>query len=105
MRDSNDRLLRMAARLLPREFRERVFEPALADVQLDEVTARRPFARIVLAAECIRLGIPRHFWRKRRPTRAAVALLVMVALGALVQARLRYAGDWKANAARERRQP
>jgi hypothetical protein len=95
-----DRFLRTCARALPREFRERVFEPALADIQLDELTARRPLARAILIVECLRLGMPRHFWRKGRPTAATVALVVVLLLGALVRARLSYAAEWRAEAAR-----
>jgi hypothetical protein len=99
MRNS-DRLLRGLARVLPREFRERVFEPALADIQLDEVTTPRPFARTILLVECFRLGMRQHLWHRGRPTGIAVALVVMLVVGALVASRLRYAADWKAEAAR-----
>ena len=93
-----DRFLRAFARLLPREFRERVFEPALADIRLDESTLRRPFARAILVVECVRLGVPQHVWRRGRPTIAAVALVVALALSAFVVVRLRYAAEWKADA-------
>jgi hypothetical protein len=102
MRDK-DRLLRTAARMLPREFRERVFEPALSDIELDELVAPRPFARTVLVVECVRLGVPKYFWRKGRPTLAAVAVAVLIALGALIEMRLRYASDWDASASRAQR--
>jgi hypothetical protein len=44
--------------------------------------------------------MPRHFWRKGRPTAATVALVVVLLLGALVRARLSYAAEWRAEAAR-----
>ena len=84
------------ARFLPREFRERVFEPAWADVLLDE---QRPGAhrrgavlsRFVLVLECLRLGLPQLVWHRGRLTRlargAAVAVVVVaVALVVLLRA-------------------
>jgi hypothetical protein len=98
---NSDRLVRGLARLLPQEFRERVFEPALADIQLDDATRRRrPLARAMLLVECLRLGMPQHLWRKGRPTGIAIALIVVLVVGALVASRLRYATEWKAEAAR-----
>jgi len=94
-----DRLVRGFAHLLPREFRERVFEPALADIRLDELTRRRPFARVILAVECLRLGLPQHVWVRRRPTRLGITVAVAVAVALLVVGRLRYAAHWKDPAA------
>ena len=74
MADS-DRVLRMMSRLLPRELRERVFEPALADLLASEAGASRTprwrLARLVLVLECFRLSIPQLLWRRRRPTLVA----------------------------------
>jgi hypothetical protein len=96
---TDDRVLRRFAHVLPREFRERVFEPALADIRLDELTRRRPFARLILAAECLRLGLPQYVWARRRPTKLGITLAVAIAVAMLVGARLRYAAQWKDEAA------
>jgi hypothetical protein len=99
----SERLLHACARLLPKEFRERVFEPALADLEFDERTGRRrPFARAIFLAECLRIGLRQHLWRRGRLTAAAVALLVALAVGALVVTRLRYAAEWKAESMKTR---
>jgi len=94
-----DRALALFARALPLEFRERVFEPALADIRLSDAdgTSRR-WARTVLVIECLRLGVPRYLWRRGRPTRAAFALVAVVLLVVLAAARLRYAAQWKEEA-------
>jgi hypothetical protein len=91
-----DALCRGLSRVLPREFRERVFEPALADLQLEE---RRPrvsrwahwAGRAILIAESMRLGIPQLAWRRGRLTRLAAALLVVIVLAALAIQRAGYA--------------
>jgi hypothetical protein len=86
-----DAVLQAFARLLPGDFRERVFEPALTDLWLDEDgmharRSRRWVARLVIIAECLRLGIPQLVWRRGRPTRLGGALLVaMLVVGLLVQ--------------------
>ena len=88
--------LRAFARLLPREFRERVFEPAWADLQLDE---RQPAAAqrlswvgsLVLVAECVRLGLPQYLWRRGRPTRLAVGTLALLVVVSLLVLRRNYA--------------
>ena len=90
-------MLRRVARILPREFRERVFEPALSDIQLDDASVRRPLARAILIVECVRLAIPQYFWRGRRPTKLAVGLIVVLVLGTLVRARYSYAAEWRAS--------
>jgi hypothetical protein len=99
---TDDRVLRRFAHVLPREFRERVFEPALADIRLDELTRRRPFARLILAAECLRLGLPQYVWARRRPTKLGITLAIAatVAVGVIVGVRLRYAAQWKTEATR-----
>ena len=92
-RVAEDRLLRAIARLLPRDFRDRVFLPALSDLWLDEAGEssvwRRCFVRGLLVLECLRLGIPQHFWRRRRPTRLAFVVMGMLAVLELI-ARHRY---------------
>ncbi|HEV8410474.1 MAG TPA: hypothetical protein VGQ30_08190 [Gemmatimonadaceae bacterium] len=89
-------MLVACARALPREFRERVFEPALADIRLADAGGKpRRWARAVLVVECARLGLPRHIWQHGRPTRAAFAVLTVVLLGLLASARLRYAAEWR----------
>ena len=91
------RSLRWLARLLPREVRERVFEPALADLRLDESAAgRRRWARLMLGLECLRIGLPQHLWRRRRPTRAALVLGATAIVVALAVSRLHYAARWRA---------
>jgi hypothetical protein len=92
-----DRALRWLSLLLPREFRERVFQPSLADMHLDEAAAGpRRWARLELAVACLRIGLPLHFWRRSRPTRVALALGVMAIVVAFVVARLHYAAQWRA---------
>ena len=91
----NDRLLQALARLLPKEFRERVFEPAWADIRLDEsrAAARRRTAwmvRLVLVAECLRLGLPQLLWHRGRPTRFAAAALLLILVVSLLVARSNY---------------
>ena len=78
----------MFALLLPRRVRERVFEPAYADLLLDDQearrtsrpkTARRLGAGAVLVLESLRLGLPSYFWQDGRITRfgrSAIVLLV-----------------------------
>jgi len=90
---------RAFARILPREFRERVFEPAWADILLDEHSAGggpASFrARFVLFLECLRLGIPQMVWQHGRLTllarRGVVAAAVIVGLMLLM--RVRYANQ------------
>lgn len=83
--------LRWLARVLPREFRERVFEPALADLRLDEAThGRRDWARVTLVLECLRIGLPQYLWRRRRPTRAALLLGATAVVVAVAAMRARY---------------
>lgn len=79
-----DRALRAIGRLLPREFRERVFEPALSDLAPDD-------SRVLFCADCLRLGLPLFVWRRGRPTRMAMVILVGLALGVLANQRVRYA--------------
>jgi hypothetical protein len=89
-----DRALRWLSRLLPSEFRVRVFEPAVADLHLDESEqGLRRWARLALAIECLRIGLPQHLWRRRRPTRFAVAVGVAAIVVALVFVGL-HAATW-----------
>ena len=99
------RFFRAFARVLPREFRERVFEPAWADILLDEQEAGAGRGgsrgtgtlrvRFVLMLECLRLGLPQLLWYRGRPTRlarrGAVALAVIAAI--LLLMRVGYAAD------------
>ena len=95
----SDRLVRAFARLLPKEFRERVFEPAWADILLEEREAggdRRGAlrTRCVVVLECLRLGLPQLLWHHGQLTRlgrrGATALAVIAAL--LLLMRVSYAG-------------
>jgi hypothetical protein len=92
---SSHAALKLFARLLPADFRERVFEPALEDLRLDELSgASRPWARAILVVECLRLGVPRYFWSRGRPTRLTIAVVSMLVVVALMLRRS-YAGrDW-----------
>jgi hypothetical protein len=92
----SDALLRGLSRVLPPEFRDRVFEPALADLQLEERFSRvsqwaRWAARAILVAESMRLGIPQLAWRRGRLTRLAAAVLVVLGVTALAIQRTGYA--------------
>ncbi len=84
----NSSLLDLVARLLPREFRERVFEPAVADFRLDLAARPAPGRRLALelwiVAECLRLGLPQFAWRRGRPTRLAHGVMVMALVLAVV---------------------
>lgn len=80
---------RAFARILPKEFRERVFEPAWTDILLDEhQSGGRPAsfrARSVLFFECLRLGIPQIVWQHGRPTRLGLrGLVAAVVIGGLM---------------------
>jgi len=94
----SEALLGCFARLLPRELRERVFEPALADLHFDERSHRRGrwrrvASRLILVAECVRLVASRLVWRRRRPTRLSLAFLLALALVALAIQRAQYANQ------------
>jgi len=73
------RRLRLVARALPGEVREREFEPALADLLLDHEERRAgqaqsppglALAGLFLVLETFRIGLPAHLWRAWSPTRA-----------------------------------
>ena len=90
-------VLSRIARALPVDFRERVFDPAVADLILDGHLRRRGASRrlaeVRLLAECVRLLAPRILVRpgpRVRPLRAALLALAMAMLGALVLARAAY---------------
>jgi hypothetical protein len=67
-------MLALFARLLPREFRERVFEPALGDLRLEQ---RGRLAMALFVLECLRIGLPQQIWHRGRPTRLGVAVFVV----------------------------
>ena len=83
---------RWLGRLLPRDVRERVFEPAFADLTHEWLTAadrRVPFGVRAVATllGCLRIAIPRVIVRDRRLTRfgkvvvwggAAIVLVILV---------------------------
>lgn len=100
MADSADRIVRLAARVLPREFRERVLEPALADLRIANSGAPRRLAKMLLVAECLRIGLPQHFWRRGRPTRLGVTVVCALMVAGFVTMRLRYASNWREESAR-----
>jgi hypothetical protein len=89
-------MLKVLIRLLPKEFRERVLEPALADLRLDEHASPHTrgwhlIARGMLMIECVRLGVPQLVWRRGRPTRLGVIAVLVIALASLAAQRIRYA--------------
>lgn len=89
-----DVALQLVTRLLPREFRRRVFEPAFADLRIEEQRAGRSrspaAARLWLALDCFRLGLPLFVWQRRRPTRLGLAIVLAVTIVALAAQRARY---------------
>ena len=83
------------SRVLPREFRERVFEPACTDLILEHhsdgyTNARALRAQLVIALECLRIGLPQFLWHHGRPTRAARLGFVAVAVVAFLVMRIMY---------------
>jgi hypothetical protein len=89
-----ERTLRLLSRLLPREFRARVFVPALSDLHLDEAEGKSGrWARLGFAIACLRIGLPQYLWRRRRPTRFAMAMGVAAVVVVVVLARL-HATPW-----------
>jgi hypothetical protein len=94
-------ILRALARVLPGEFRQRVFEPALADLLFEEARSttgrsRRWLAGVALVGECLRLGIPQLVWRRGRPTRFGTALVAAMLVTALVIQRINYSATaWR----------
>ncbi len=77
-------------RVLPREFRERVVEPAYNDLLVEELAVSRngknetaPYpiwSRVGFVLSCFRVGLPRFFWHAGRPT----VLMSLIALTMLV---------------------
>ena len=106
----SDRALRAFARLLPREFRERVFDPAFSDLRREEIeggAARktRQLRRTLLVLESLRLVVLFALWRHRRPTRLASALILILGIAAVVVQRIRYEGPRRHNPVPERAAP
>jgi hypothetical protein len=90
-----DLILRVVARLLPREFRERVLEPTIDDLRRTEAErpssqSRRWLARLAIAAESLRLGLPQLVWRRRRLTKLGVTLVAAVVVVVAVFQTLQY---------------
>jgi hypothetical protein len=88
-------ILRIVARLVPAEFRERVLEPTVDDLRREEAekpttTSRQWLARVNIAAECLRLGVPQFIWRRRRLTKLGVTVVATALLIVLVLQSLRY---------------
>lgn len=99
---SNRTVLEGFARLLPRTFRERVFDPALADLVLTHRAeqARRPgaLAQLALVACCTWVLVSQIAWRQitpRRPVRLVrtVALAVLLASYLIFRTRYGHAGS------------
>jgi hypothetical protein len=93
----SDLALRAFARVLPREFRERVFDPALSALRRDEM--ERPatenehtLRRMLFTLECVRLLAPFLLWRRGRPTRLASTLILILGAAAVVVQHVRYEG-------------
>jgi hypothetical protein len=89
-----DRFLVVLSHILPREIRERIFDPALDDVWMREASdpsrRHRMFDRVVLVLECARLGATHLVWQRRRPTRLVLAASAAIALATLLIARINY---------------
>ncbi len=77
--------------MLPSEFRERVFEPAFADLILEEAAVKQGnrrmflgvFKRLLFLLNCFRLAMPQIFWHRGKVTKIArrmAAAFVAVAL-------------------------
>ena len=88
-------LLGLVVRILPREFRERVVEPAYNDLLAEEVAVSRggknvpvpyrAWSRIGLVLSCFGVGLPRFFWNAGRPTILTnLIVLTLVFFGVLV---------------------
>lgn len=82
-----DTMLLWLGRILPREFVDRVAEPALSDeVHHWSANGRVPLlGRARFLCSCLLVGAPQWFWARRRPTRvtlflAGSALAVLIAL-------------------------
>ena len=91
----SSRLLWWCARLVPDSFRERVLEPAWADLQLDEARlrlrgARLHLAQIIVAAECFRIATQDALWRRGRATPLVTMLVVFLAVASVVMMRMQY---------------
>jgi hypothetical protein len=76
---------RALGRLLPREVRERVFEPAFADLLRAWLTSSRsgvpfPLRAVGTLLGCLPIAVPRLFVREGRLTRLGRASIVLVAL-------------------------
>ena len=86
--------LRVFLRLLPRGVRERIAEPALADLLLARRDAPRSALRTltdygIWAAECVRLAVPRVV-SNRRLTKTGTKLLLLCLLILFVLQRWTY---------------
>ncbi len=88
-------LLPLLVRIFPREFRERVVEPAYNDLLAEELavehdrkhlpTPYRTWSRVGLVLSCFRVGLPRFFWNAGRPTVLTnLITLALVFLGVFV---------------------
>lgn len=72
--------LRLLGRLLPREWRERFFEPAFYDLFVEGAHRRGHFGLRVLlmTLDCMRVGVASTLIQQRRPTRTAWVMLLLV---------------------------
>jgi len=84
-------------RILPREVRERIYEPAFSDLLYRWLTQsapqRLPFGMYALATVlgCARIAVPRMFIRNGAPTRLTrvfVVLLLAVAVAVVILQRI-----------------
>ena len=78
-------------RFLPREFRDRVVEPAYNDLLAEELAdlesfvAHRAWSRVRFSFSCLRVGAPQLFWNRGRPTVLASSLaFVFAGIGILM---------------------
>ena len=95
MGDHSHSLIGLIVKIFPREFRERVVEPAYNDLIAEELTSGqdrkrrstpfRAWSRVGLVLSCFRVGLPRFFWNAGRPTVLAnVIALSVIFLGVFV---------------------
>jgi len=92
---------RVLGRLLPSEVRERVFEPAFADLMRDELTVSQRPARASfglratgMCLRCLPIAVPQIFLKRGRLTRfgrASMWVAAVLVTVALVVANMRHA--------------
>ena len=88
-------LVGLLVRILPREFRERVVEPAYNDLLAEELAVARngknlpapyrTWSRVGFVLSSFGVGMPRFFWRAGKPTVLTnLIALTLIFMGVLV---------------------